>query len=82
MCMCKITNESRVNVGFRVKYNLKKPLGTRVVELKALFIECRIPQYEYVKKERIYKVKCTITWFDPSVIYKLATRKYVLISIQ
>ena len=82
MCLCKITNESRVNVGVRVKYNLKKSLGSRVVELKALCIECRIPHYEHVKNDRIYKVKCTLTWFDPSIIYKLATRKYVLISIQ
>ncbi|XP_041832486.1 5'-nucleotidase [Melanotaenia boesemani] len=42
--------------GFRVEYDLTKPPGHRVKSLSTLCTKCRIPQYEPVQDETIYKV--------------------------
>ena len=43
--------------GFRVVYDLEKPVGERVVMLKALCSRCRVPQYKAVQKNETYKVR-------------------------
>lgn len=42
--------------GFRLKYNLGKKVGERLIEAKALCTKCRVPRYEIIKNEQVYKV--------------------------
>ncbi|KAM6992828.1 5'-nucleotidase [Tautogolabrus adspersus] len=45
--------------GFRVEYDLAKPPGKRVKSLAILCTKCRVPQYEPVVDETVYKVVLT-----------------------
>uniref|UniRef100_A0A3Q3FF29 5'-nucleotidase n=1 Tax=Labrus bergylta TaxID=56723 RepID=A0A3Q3FF29_9LABR len=42
--------------GFRVEFDLSKPPGSRVKSLTILCTKCRVPQYERVEDETVYKV--------------------------
>ncbi|XP_042362777.1 snake venom 5'-nucleotidase-like [Plectropomus leopardus] len=42
--------------GFRVEFDLSKPEGNRVTSLTTLCVKCRVPRYEPVHPETIYKV--------------------------
>lgn len=42
--------------GIRVVYDLTKPIGQRVVNLKARCSQCRIPIYELVDDDKVYDV--------------------------
>ena len=60
MCQWLLLNVSIHDIffeGFRVVYDLKKPIGQRVVMLKALCSRCRVPQYQVVQKNERYKVR-------------------------
>ena len=37
-------------------YDVTKPMGERVVDLKALCLTCDIPEYETVKKDAVYSL--------------------------
>ncbi|XP_054474500.1 snake venom 5'-nucleotidase-like [Anoplopoma fimbria] len=42
--------------GFHVEFDLSKPAGHRVKSLSVLCTKCRVPQYEPVEEEEVYKV--------------------------
>lgn len=42
--------------GFRVEFDISKPPGRRVKSLRILCTKCRVPHYEPVKDETVYKV--------------------------
>eukprot|EP00111_Clytia_hemisphaerica_P018109 TCONS_00053585-protein len=42
--------------GFRVTYDKTKPVGSRLIRVLALCNKCRVPKYEEIKEEQIYKV--------------------------
>ncbi|KAI3364632.1 hypothetical protein L3Q82_011417 [Scortum barcoo] len=42
--------------GFRVEFDLSKPPGQRVQSLSILCTKCRVPQYEPVEDETVYKI--------------------------
>ncbi|XP_037607303.1 5'-nucleotidase [Sebastes umbrosus] len=42
--------------GFRVEFDLSKPVGNRVKSLLILCTECRVPRYEPVQEEMVYRV--------------------------
>lgn len=42
--------------GFKVKYDKSKPKSSRMVEVKALCTQCRVPVYEPLEDEKVYTV--------------------------
>ncbi|XP_061195055.1 snake venom 5'-nucleotidase-like [Saccostrea echinata] len=42
--------------GIRVKYNLQKPEGQRVVDVKVLCSECEVPEFVSLKDEKLYDI--------------------------
>jgi len=42
--------------GARVVYDITKPVGQRVIELKVLCTKCRVPKYELVEDSKTYKI--------------------------
>ncbi|XP_035658167.1 snake venom 5'-nucleotidase-like [Branchiostoma floridae] len=42
--------------GLLLKYDLRKPVGKRVVSLEAKCSDCKVPQFEPVQKQKQYKV--------------------------
>ncbi|KAF5885871.1 5'-nucleotidase-like isoform X1, partial [Clarias magur] len=42
--------------GFQLEYNLNKPPGQRVVKADVLCTQCRVPRYEPLVREKVYKV--------------------------
>ena len=37
-------------------YDSSKPVGSRLIEARALCNKCRVPKYELIEDEKIYKV--------------------------
>ncbi|XP_069788337.1 5'-nucleotidase [Narcine bancroftii] len=42
--------------GIQVEFNLKRPPGSRVVKIKVLCADCRVPHYEPLLDNKIYKI--------------------------
>uniref|UniRef100_A0A672ZAK6 5'-nucleotidase n=1 Tax=Sphaeramia orbicularis TaxID=375764 RepID=A0A672ZAK6_9TELE len=42
--------------GFQVEFDLSKPPGHRVKTLKILCVDCRVPRYEPVQDQTVYKI--------------------------
>ncbi|XP_047430370.1 5'-nucleotidase [Mugil cephalus] len=42
--------------GFHVEFDMAKPAGSRVTSLRILCTKCRVPEYEDVQDETVYKV--------------------------
>ena len=64
MAASDVSFYSIVLEGFRVVYDLKKPVGQRVVMLKALCSRCRVPRYEVVQKNKTYKVRWRLSFLQ------------------
>ena len=39
--------------------DLRRPKGSRITELKALCLKCKIPEYEDLKDDKVYSVAIT-----------------------
>uniref|UniRef100_A0AAY4CPE5 5'-nucleotidase n=1 Tax=Denticeps clupeoides TaxID=299321 RepID=A0AAY4CPE5_9TELE len=42
--------------GFQVEYNLQKAAGDRVKSIAALCTQCRVPRYEPLQSDKVYKI--------------------------
>ena len=43
-------------IGIRVKFNLQKPEGQRIVDVKVICSECEVPEFKPLENERLYDI--------------------------
>ena len=55
---------SVILVGVRISYDMSKPEGSRVVECRLRCSQCRVPKYEALKKDTVYKVLQLVYYND------------------
>ena len=43
-------------IGIRVKFNLQKPEGQRIVDVKVICSECEVPEFKPLENEKLYDI--------------------------